>query len=721
MSRLRLNSVGARMLLGFGAVIAVAVLTFGADMVASSNEAAITARITGHLDPARQAAANIVTLVRGADDDGAWYVNALSGDKAHAATLLATYYDEVAQIQTTVQQALDLADTQAQRDAIAKFKAFYWGTTPPTAEQLKTLDAESHAVYQGADSYLFGNEQVFAEDRSGQYLKAAFDYTTVPYVQALNVAQDYINVVDAEIAQATTDGQGAADLVRNLTLLCGALVVALGIGIAVITTRRITRGLTAIGEVASSIADGELDRDVTYRSNDELGALADTFRRTVTYLRGIATAAESVAANDLTAEVVPISDRDALGVAVSTMVTSLRGTITDVQTAAEAVTRTSEQLNQAAAQTGAATQQVAQTISQVAAGTAEQARASSDTNLAMQELTGIITTVGTGASEASRSVEESLGAVERMQKALSASDKARAELAPINQRAAAAMERVTAAIGENAQGLARIKTAVDESAVKVAELGAKGEQIGAIVETIDDIAAQTNLLALNAAIEAARAGEMGKGFAVVADEVRKLAERSGRATKEIASLIQEVQRGTDDAVAAMSAGSAEVEQGLAIGRRGSADAAEITEATQLRNQGAATLYAVLDEIADVARQVVAATDAIARVVQQTAQGAGAMTGSADTVTRSIGSIAAVSEENSAAAEEVSAATEEMSAQAEEVVASASTLADMAAQLDELVARFKLDGQAARSSGRTAPAASTVIPRRRQSDWQRKAS
>ena len=110
-------------------------------------------------------------------------------------------------------------------------------------------------------------------------------------------------------------------------------------------------------------------------------------------------------------------------------------------------------------------------------------------------------------------------------------------------------------------GMQKIIQIVYDASVKIKQLGKNSEQIGEIIQVIDDIADQTNLLALNAAIEAARAGEQGRGFAVVADEVRKLAERTTKATKEISQMIKNIQVETGNAVKAIELGSEEAAKG----------------------------------------------------------------------------------------------------------------------------------------------------------------
>jgi len=167
----------------------------------------------------------------------------------------------------------------------------------------------------------------------------------------------------------------------------------------------------------------------------------------------------------------------------------------------------------------------------------------------------------------------------------------------------------------------RIATRVKESSATVAGLGARSDQIGEIVGTIQDIADQTNLLALNAAIEAARAGEQGRGFAVVADEVRALAERTTLATRQIAEMIAAIQTETRQAVGAMEAGVHEVEQGTL-------DAAKSGESLQeiLTQIGGVTLQ--VNQIATAAEEQTATTSEITHnlhqiteVVHQTSQGA----------------------------------------------------------------------------------------------------
>jgi len=113
------------------------------------------------------------------------------------------------------------------------------------------------------------------------------------------------------------------------------------------------------------------------------------------------------------------------------------------------------------------------------------------------------------------------------------------------------------------QEMSDIKKIVADSSKKISDLSQYSRRIEDIIDIIDDIADQTNLLALNAAIEAARAGEAGVGFVVVADEVRKLAEKSGKATKEIADLLYTIQNITKEAAQSMDKSNEQVEHGVA--------------------------------------------------------------------------------------------------------------------------------------------------------------
>ena len=533
----------------------------------------------------------------------------------------------------------------------------------------------------------------------------------------LDLAPSYQNLTktlsDAEALKLATakqqyeDGQTAAtqsDVLLLVTLLLGVLVGMFGAiwlahsmtgGIKLVQDRltlMTDRGMSGLDSAMAALAQNDLTYElvptvhpIEHYGTDEIGQTAAVTNRMLEKLQSAMGSYEEARA-------------------------SLTTTVGEVKTAAEALARSSDQLNLAATQSGNASTQVAQTISQVAAGASDQARAASQTSEASHDLTQIIERVGEGAASTRIRVQDASRALDATTRAISTAMRDSEQMAPLNERVEAALAAGAMAVDETASGMKRIKSSVEMTAVKVTELGAKGEQIGAIVETIDDIAEQTNLLALNAAIEAARAGEQGKGFAVVADEVRKLAERSSRATKEIASLIGEVQAGTEAAVKAMSAGAGEVETGAELAEQAAGALQEIRDAANARNTVLEDMMSAVVEIRALSADVVSATDNISEIAEETNNAAAQMGSAADTVGQSVESIAAISEQNSASAEEVSAATEQMSAQAEEVVASATTLAEMAQGLDELVARFRLQEGDPVTSG-------NVIPRRRASDWQ----
>jgi twitching motility protein PilJ len=263
-------------------------------------------------------------------------------------------------------------------------------------------------------------------------------------------------------------------------------------------------------------------------------------------------------------------------------------------------------------------------------------------NLMVEELSNLINRVRTAAEQVSSTTQEILVSTEQMaqgaeDQALQIANTSTAidEMSVSIQRvsdnadsaAGAARKAVQVAqqggdiVNRTVERLQKMRSTVQDTAAKIKVLGESSLEIGEIVKVIEDIANRTNLLALNATIEAAKAGEAGRGFAVVADEVRKLAERSSKATNDIATLIQSIQAETSAAVRAMEQGTAEVEQGVAMADE---SGRALQQIVQVINQASD----LIQEISMSAKQqakassgIVESMELISRISKQTAAGA----------------------------------------------------------------------------------------------------
>jgi hypothetical protein len=138
------------------------------------------------------------------------------------------------------------------------------------------------------------------------------------------------------------------------------------------------------------------------------------------------------------------------------------------------------------------------------------------------------------------------------------------ESADVAQRSVQIAAKGAGVVRQTIQGMDSIRDQIQETSKRIKRLGESSQEIGSIVELINDISEQTNILALNAAIQAASAGEAGRGFAVVADEVQRLAERASNATKRIETLVQTIQSDTNEAVSSMEQTTAEVVAGARL-------------------------------------------------------------------------------------------------------------------------------------------------------------
>jgi twitching motility protein PilJ len=400
-------------------------------------------------------------------------------------------------------------------------------------------------------------------------------------------------IIDAAAAQS-----------RNYLLAVFGGVALLAVLAAVVFARRIIKPVGELVRTAQRVGQGDLSQVVPVTTHDEIGQLAETFNQSIARLRGLVqTEAErdeerrkreelqrhitqflntvtEIAQGDLTRRGEVTSD--VLGNvvdAINVMVAEIGTVIADVRQAALRVAASSHEMIVASGQ--------------MATGAQGQTREAMSVASAVEELTLSVRQVAEIAESSALAARQALEAAQKGDQA----------------------------VRNSLEGMQRIRAEVQTISKKIKSLGDRSLEISEIVNTIEDIASQTNLLALNAAIEAAGAGEAGLRFAVVADEVRKLAERSAKATKDIASLIKNVQAETHEAIVVMEQGTQEVESGYRVTVQAGESLKDIAQISQKSAELAHDISLATQQQVRGAEGVGTAVQSIAGVAVQTEQGA----------------------------------------------------------------------------------------------------
>jgi methyl-accepting chemotaxis protein len=455
---------------------------------------------------------------------------------------------------------------------------------------------------------------------------------------------DSLDIADNESQKSDETAAKATLIISSLSTL---LALSLGIVIAYRTAKGITQPLTNLMNVARAIGNsGDLEHNIDLSRDDEIGELARTFHKMVTYLKEMAGVSEAIAGGDLTLEVKPRSTHDTLGNAFAKMVEGLAGLVRSVRDASSQVASASNQVAGASDDSAKIGLQASSAIDEVTSTMHEM-------SVNVQNMVKSTQVQASSVSETSASIDQMVASIQRV------ADTAKV-LLDISNRSREEVHNGIGTMEKATDGLTRINTTINSSGEIIGALGQRADDIGKIIEVIDDLAEQTNLLALNAAIEAARAGEHGLGFAVVADEVRKLAEKSAQSTKEISELIQSIQKEARKAVENMDRSTSIVNEGLELGSELNAALKKISNVVTEVYKFAQEIGAATNEQSHGSSQIARATTRLNEITHEINSAVEEQASGAQAVVKAMERMRELVQQSTSSSTELAASSEQMS-------------------------------------------------------------